>query len=277
MSSFNRLITRYSLLLILSVLVVMPVLAAPIKPTPLGKPPVISTPVPTIAVPTQAAEATSIPVQPAEATAEAELPVLDQGPYAGIPFSRTKDGAPILGSPDAPITIIEFADYACSHCQRYEPVMQNFIQEYVATGRARYEFRNFPTAGGETTYIIGSIVACFEDQRPGIFWTAHERLFEMAMNNQYDEAGLQKLATTLELNYEDALTCAASAEKLQVDIDVELGRSLDVSGTPALRVRYGDEPAEQLVVGGELFDAGGPSLDILAQAVEAAESSGGAA
>jgi protein-disulfide isomerase len=273
MLSFNRRITRPLLLLILSVLVVMPVLAAPVKPTPLGKPVVVSTPVPTSPAPTQAAEATPLPVQPAEA----DLPVLDEGPYAGIPFSRTVDGAPLLGYPDAPITIIEFADYACPHCQRYEPVMQNFIQEYVATGRARYEFRTFPTAGGETTYIIGSIVACFEDQRPGVFWTAHERLFEMAMNNQYDEAGLQKLATTLEINYEDALTCAASAEKLQVDIDVELGRSLDVAGTPAVRVRYGDEPAVQMVVGGELFDSGGPSLDILAQAVEEAEAGGGAA
>src|SRR6188474_1184283 len=68
----------------------------------------------------------------ADATAEATLPY--ENPYADIPFSRTEDGAPVLGNPDAPITIIEFADFACPFCQRYEPTMQEFIQEYVATG-----------------------------------------------------------------------------------------------------------------------------------------------
>lgn len=263
MSRLKWLITIYALFIVTLFLSAVPAVTAPVQPTPLGKPSTIATPV---------VEATPLPDQPAEATAEPEVTVLEDGPYAGIPFSRTEDGAPVLGSPDAPITIIEFADYACPHCQRYEPVMQNFIEDYVATGRARYEFRNFPTAGGQMTYFVGSVVACFEDQRPGIFWSAHDRLFDLAMNNQYDERGLQMLAEELDVSYEDALDCAASAAILQVDIDVELGRSLEVGGTPAVRVRYGDEPARRLVVEGEVYDSGGPALGILAQAVEDAES-----
>src|SRR4051794_33993937 len=41
--------------------------------------------------------------------------------YSDIPQSRTEDGAFVLGDPDAPITIIEFLDWGCPHCQAYKP------------------------------------------------------------------------------------------------------------------------------------------------------------
>jgi protein-disulfide isomerase len=92
------------------------------------------TPTPSSGKTATATPAPSIEIT-AEATAEAtELPYAN--PYAHIPFSHTDDGAPVLGNPDAPITIIEFADFACPYCQRYEPTMQVFIDTYVATGRA---------------------------------------------------------------------------------------------------------------------------------------------
>src|SRR5688572_1885482 len=58
-----------------------------------------------------------------KATPEVTAAVVDN-PYADIPFSRTVDGAPVLGDPDAPITIVEFADFACPPCQRYQPTME---------------------------------------------------------------------------------------------------------------------------------------------------------
>jgi protein-disulfide isomerase len=36
--------------------------------------------------------------------------------YEGIPFERLEDGGFVLGDPAAPITIVEFADFLCSHC-----------------------------------------------------------------------------------------------------------------------------------------------------------------
>gem|GEM_PF-6126817 len=42
--------------------------------------------------------------------------------FASLPQSRTEDGGFVVGKPEAPITIVEFVDYACPHCQTYRPV-----------------------------------------------------------------------------------------------------------------------------------------------------------
>ena len=225
------------------------------------------------------AKATATPDAPStEATAEAtsETPMATyENPYADIPFSRTEDGAPVLGNPDAPITIIEFADFACPYCQRYEPTMQQFIKEFVVTGRAKYEFRVFPTAGGRMTVFVGSIASCFEDQQAGVFWPLHDLLYAHAEAEIYNEDMLKAMATVFNLNFEDALTCIGDRGKaLQVETDVQLGHSLGVGGTPAIRVRYkghNDEQAQSLIVDGQSHDQGGPPLSVLKQAVEDAE------
>lgn len=208
-----------------------------------------------------------------EATAEATAAFENR--YAGIPFSRTEDGAPVLGDPTAPITIVQFADYACPHCQRYEPVMQEFIETYVATGRAQYEFRYFPTMGGEMTAYIANLTSCFENQQPGVFWPLHDALYEQAMADQYDTAMLRKLARRFGLNFLDAQTCISdSIESLQSDTDWILGHINGVDGTPAIRVRYKDHnngDVQYLVVDGVAWDTGGAPLEWLAQAVEDAE------
>lgn len=210
----------------------------------------------------------------AEATSEATEVSYDNS-YADIPFSRTEDGAPVLGNSDAPITIIEFADFACPFCQQYEPTMQAFIQQYVATGRAKYEFRVLPTAGGEMTVFVGSMMSCFEDQRAGVFWPLHDALYAYAEAGQYDADMLKEVAHEYDLSYRDALICAGDTTRpLQVETDIALAHSLSVGGTPGIRVRYkdhNDEQAQYLIVDGKAWGAGGPALKMIGQAVEDAE------
>ena len=67
--------------------------------------------------------------------------------YDTIPQTRLADGGFVLGNPESRVTIVEFADYYCPHCQDYKPVADRFIQEFVMTGQAQYEFRVLPTAG----------------------------------------------------------------------------------------------------------------------------------
>lgn len=230
-----------------------------------------ATPTPSTGKP--ALTATPMPSQ-SESTAEATELAYDN-PYADIPFSRTVDGAPVLGDPDAPITIVEFADFACPFCQQYEPTMQAFIQEYVATGRAKYEFRILPTAGGEMTAFIGSIVSCMENQRAGIFWPLHDELYAHARQGEYDVEMLKEVAKQFDLSYVDALMCVGDTSKpLQAETDMQLADSLSVGGTPGIRVRYkghNHEEAQYLIVDGQAWGAGGPALELLGQAIEDAE------
>lgn len=46
---------------------------------------------------------------------------------------------PALGREDAPVTVIEFTDFNCGHCQDYElQELSGILKDYVATGKVRY-------------------------------------------------------------------------------------------------------------------------------------------
>ncbi len=54
----------------------------------------------------------------------------------------------IHGSPNAPVTIIEYASMTCPHCARFQrEVMPKLIQNYVDTGKVKIYFRDFPLDG----------------------------------------------------------------------------------------------------------------------------------
>lgn len=176
-------------------------------------------------------------------------PATSRTNFSGIPQSRLPDGGFVLGNPDAPVTIIEFADYGCPHCQEYKPTIDRFINDYVKTGKAKFELRIFPTAGGQTTVFYGNLADCFEQQRAGAFWDASELFFEKASRGDYGADTGRNIAQELGLDYAQALVC--SQEATRVKTDVSLGQSLGVSGTPSVAYRVGDNTP---YLGGERYE-----------------------
>lgn len=188
--------------------------------------------------------------------------------YAALPQSRTSDGAFVLGNPDAPVTIIEFADFGCPHCVEYRPEIERFITDYVVPGRAKFEFRMFPTAGGSTTLFAGQLAECIEEQKPGGFWDAYSVLFDVGTTGQYfsDDMG-RVLAQRVGIdNYSELLTCSRDAN--QINTDIEFGRTLGVSGTPAVLVRYDGGNPQWITYSGVTYDRGSVPFAVLAAVVE---------
>ena len=185
------------------------------------------------------------------------------GQYSDLPQTRLAEVGFVIGSPNAPVAIIEFADYACPHCQEYLPTMNQFMDTYVKTGKAKFEYRILPTAGGNMTLFIGNVLVCMEQQKPGTFWKAHDLLFQDAMAGNYDDNTLRNMADGLGVNYADALNC--SKDQKQVTIDMALADSLNVHGTPAIRVRDASGKAGSLTIDGQSYDSGGPPYSILSE------------
>ena len=51
-----------------------------------------------------------------------------------------------IGSPNAPVTLIEYASSTCPHCAEFhETVWDQLKTNYIDTGRVRFVFREFPT------------------------------------------------------------------------------------------------------------------------------------
>ncbi|HEY5409544.1 MAG TPA: DsbA family protein, partial [Caulobacteraceae bacterium] len=60
------------------------------------------------------------------------------------PASEPDDMA--LGSPKAPVTVIEYASASCPHCARFNnDVFPAFRKKYIDTGKVHYVFREFLT------------------------------------------------------------------------------------------------------------------------------------
>lgn len=195
--------------------------------------------------------------------------------YAEIPQSRAADGAFVLGNPDAPVTIVEFADFGCPHCQDYyTSTITPFVQQYVQTGMAKLEYRIFPTAGGQLSVFTGQIAECAEELKPGSFWDVYALMFEYAMTGRYTQEIGRRVADQLGIDYSQLLDCTSSAD--QVTIDVNVGRSAGVQGTPAVMIRYGDGPLNWIQYNGVTYDRGGVSLEVLAGVVTQANAAANA-
>jgi len=55
------------------------------------------------------------------------------------------DGDIVLGSPKAPVTIIEYASMTCPHCAHFsQTTFPELKKRYIDTGKVRFIFREFP-------------------------------------------------------------------------------------------------------------------------------------
>jgi protein-disulfide isomerase len=155
------------------------------------------------------------------------------------------EGRSVHGPEDAPVTIVEYTDYQCSFCRRYNRlILPQILDDYE--GEIRYIVRHFPLvqlhpeAGGAAEAAI-----CAE--RQGRFWEYHDLLF--AQERGLSTESLLYYADQTGLDPGEFTRCLASGEPAQVvQDDMERGATYGVRGTPAFfingRVVYGAQPLE---------------------------------
>lgn len=183
------------------------------------------------------------------------------GRYEGVPVSRAEDGGFVLGDPDAEVTVVEFSDFMCPHCQTYTEVAHQFIEEFVVTGQVNFQYRMFPLVHPEFSVMTAKIAECAGTQDLVQFWYAHDLLFEMAQDREIDANTPAVVAGELGLDEEQLLLCMDDA--VQYETDQQLGRSLGVQGTPAIRARIGDSELDVIAYSGQPYDRGGAPLELL--------------
>ncbi len=88
------------------------------------------------------------------------------------------DDDPAKGSPDAPVTIVEFSDFQCPFCSRFfEQTLPQLEKNYIETGKVRLVFKDFPLDNLHPNARPAHIAAeCADEQ--GMFWQYHDVLFE---------------------------------------------------------------------------------------------------
>lgn len=183
----------------------------------------------------------------------------------GVYQWRRTDGGFVIGNPNAPVTIIEFADFLCPACQSYKPEIDRFIEEYVMTGQAQFEYRMILTQ--QNSLVTAQVAECAAEMHEGGFYPVYEELFRIAQSRFVDPSVGRDIARTFDLEYASMLECMQDADQSSIDERVGQSQSPAVSSTPTVRVRYGDGPMQMIAN----IPSGGVPFDALAQAVLVAQ------
>lgn len=143
---------------------------------------------------------------------------------------------PFKGAENAPVTIVEFADFRCGYCGRHAAqTLPLIVREYIDAGKVRYIFRNFAFLGVESRWAAEA-AECAHEQ--GAFWQYHDRLYQLqAQGEKFLRARLKAVATELGLQQEKFDACLEQSEySAEVDEDIAAGRSAGVTGTPSFLI-----------------------------------------
>jgi protein-disulfide isomerase len=82
----------------------------------------------------------------------------------------------VLGRPDAPVHIMEFADFECPACANYAVVTEPDVRKRIIdSGLAQVTYYDYPLPQHKNTLVASEAAACANDQ--GKFWEMHDRLF----------------------------------------------------------------------------------------------------
>jgi protein-disulfide isomerase len=152
----------------------------------------------------------------------------------------------VEGSADAPIELIEYADFQCPACRQFWVLtVQDVKNRLVPTGQVRYVFKDFPLDGPHAhARAAHHAAACASEQ--GSFLAMHDMLF-----NSQGEWGLQLgsplgmfkgYAEEIGLDGEAYDACMGEGRyRARIQASLESGLERGVTSTPTL------------IIGGRLY------------------------
>ena len=148
---------------------------------------------------------------------------------------------PLLGDPDAPVTIIAFEDFKCPVCRRFEEtVFPRIEQELIDTGQANMAFINFQFIGPDST-TAGIAGECAYEQDSDAFW-GYKTLIYRAQGPESEQWATPERLVELaryqgDLDPEALGRCIEERRYAEeVRQDAEIARAAGATGTPTVVV-----------------------------------------
>jgi protein-disulfide isomerase len=138
--------------------------------------------------------------------------------------------ADVLGSKDAPVILVEFADYECPYCQKVAPAIKKLQNDLG--GKLAVAYKDFPLPMHAHAEKAAEAARCAGKQ--GQFWAFHDELFS---SKELDVDQLKAQAHALKLDSAAFDKCLEGGETAAaVQQDREQGVRLGLTGTPSFFV-----------------------------------------
>jgi protein-disulfide isomerase len=152
----------------------------------------------------------------------------DQGQFVHVTLDAREYS---LGRSDAPLTLLEFTDYQCPYCRRFQAEAWPLIKKnYIDTGKLRFIVRDLPLQFHSSALPAAEAAHCAGEQ--GKFWEMHHAL--LTGDDPLANGGIDRRATQLGLDLERLHACTrANRYESAITRNMAAAEALHVNGTPA--------------------------------------------
>lgn len=158
-----------------------------------------------------------------------------------------------LGDPNAPVQVLEFADFECPACGQFSLVTEPDVrQRLIQTGKVSYRYFDFPLKQHRNSLVASVAAACANDQ--GKFWQMHDALFfnqpEWSSEATSDPMKFfSNYASQIGLNVDTWKKCVTDQQHLATILgNREEGNRVGVQQTPTFVI------GKKVVVGAVSYD-----------------------
>lgn len=143
-------------------------------------------------------------------------------------------GEPVRMNPEGQITVVEFSDFDCFYCKKFQPTGQRIREKYG--DKVKWVVKDFPLTSIHPEAMAGHIAAnCVYKQKPDKFWDVFDTIVSQDRPaDLLQPAQLRKLALAQGVDGAQYDACVADPEmEKEVRDDMEEGSTVGVNGTPA--------------------------------------------
>jgi predicted DsbA family dithiol-disulfide isomerase len=166
-----------------------------------------------------------------------ELLNLGSDPWGRVSLqSMHLDDRPTMGPANAPVTIVEFADFECPHCAHAMGVVETAVESKY-TGKVRLIFKNFPLQGHQWARAAAIAAECVRLQNPSAFWDFAREIYRVQAFITPDNLSqrIDEFAKRNQLDAEALHACEmGQAADERVAQDILDGQKANVVSTPTL-------------------------------------------
>lgn len=152
---------------------------------------------------------------------------------------RTADDPTALGAIDAPVVLVEYADYRCPFCGLFSrDTLPPLVEKYVKSGDLRIEWRDLPVFGGQSTMAA---VAGRAAGNQGKFWEFNKAVFAIAPERGHADLSRERLVQIAkEVGVPEMTQFEADLDSTElqqaVAKDAQEAAALGATGTPTFLV-----------------------------------------
>lgn len=167
----------------------------------------------------------------------AELEDITTDPAVKVRKEIVTPGYPAKGPADAPIVLVEYADYECPSCRQLDTILRAMLPTQP---QVRLIYKDFPlTQIHPWAMTAAEAGRCAFHQDPNNFWKFHDALYDnqsiITPENAYQK--IQDYANQSGLDANALKVCMAAPEtQSEVNKSIAEGESLHITNTPTIFV-----------------------------------------